>query len=91
MARFHIAAALVSATFALLIILQLLSSFGFPKLDFLQLRYEAPFRQQESHRNPINSSATSSGVSDDGTQYLLGVGKADITGYTLSALATRSC
>lgn len=91
MARLHIAAALASATFAAFIILQLLSSFGFPRLDLLQLRYVAPPKHQASYQIPIHSPSKESSVPCDGTEYLLGVGKADITGYTLSVTPTKLC
>lgn len=81
MARLQIATALASAAFALLLVFQLLSRFGLPKLDFLHLRPEAPLGYPTLHQIPINTPSASSDSLEDGTRYLLGVGKADITGY----------
>ena len=81
MARLPIAAALASASFVLLLVFQLLSSFGFPKFDFLHLRPEPPLGYPTSHQIPINPPSANFGSLKDGTRYLLGVGKADITGY----------
>lgn len=80
MARLHIAVAFAAASFALLLVFQLLSSFGFPKLDFLHMRPEANLRRPTLHQTPINLPSANSGGLENGTQYLLGVGKADITG-----------
>lgn len=81
MARHHLAAALASAFFALLLVFQLLSSFGFPKIDFLHLRPKASLEYPTLHQIPINSPGSNSDSLENGTRYLLGVGKADITGY----------
>lgn len=81
MARYHIAAALAGATFSLLVILQLVSTFGLPQLDFLRMRYGATTRNSFSHQIPIKSGAPDLKALDDDGLYLLGVGKADITGY----------
>lgn len=81
MARLHIAVAFAAASFAFLLVFQLLSSFSFPKLDFLHMRPEAHLRRPTLHQTPINSPSANSGGLENGTRYLLGVGKADITGY----------
>lgn len=81
MARLHIAAALASATFALLLVFQLFSTFGIPQLNFLRLRPQAPLGPPSLHQIPIDLPSANSGSLKDGTRYLLGVGKADITGY----------
>ncbi|KAA6411408.1 MAG: Neutral alkaline nonlysosomal ceramidase [Lasallia pustulata] len=80
MARHHIVAALASATFSLLVILQLLITFGFPQLDFLSIRYDATARESFSNQIPINSGLPDTEALEDDGLYLLGVGKADITG-----------
>ena len=80
MARHHIVAALASATFSLLVILQLLMTFGFPQLDFLSIRYDAAARESFSSQIPINSGLPDTEALEDDGLYLLGVGKADITG-----------
>lgn len=79
MARLHIATALVTATLALLIIFQLLSNFGLPTLEFLRLRHNGEWSTAVSFQHPLNA-PTAPTYSDDGASYLLGVGKADITG-----------
>ncbi len=79
MARLHIAAALVTATLALLIIFQLLSNFGLPTLEFLRLRRNGEWYTSVFSQHPLNA-PTAPTYSDDGASYLLGVGKADITG-----------
>ena len=80
MARFQVAAALATATFALLLILQLISTFGLPRLDFLKLQYDAYTTHLVPHQIPIYASNLESAVVGNGDEYLLGVGKADITG-----------
>lgn len=79
MARLQIAAALSTATLALLIVFQLLSSFGLPKLDFLHLIHTDKWSTAVPYQHPLNS-ATAPTYSENGASYLLGVGKADITG-----------
>lgn len=71
MGGIQIAAAVATAFFAALLIIQLTISFG---------RDEAASWPQTSHHQISNrSSARPDGV-EDGSLYLLGVGKADITG-----------
>lgn len=72
MGGIQIAAAVATAFFAALLIIQLTISFG---------RDEAASWPQTSHHKIPNrsSSAKPDGV-EDGSLYLLGVGKADITG-----------
>ena len=82
MARFHIAAALGAAILAILVIVQLISHFGLPALDFIHLTYNTSTLWSTPNQYPINSQYdVGEEVADDATQYLLGVGKADITGY----------
>lgn len=85
MARSHIAAALATATLALLITLQLISNFGLPTISFLNLKSDISAGAPVSFQQPINAPISTQekpeyGNRQDGTQYLLGVGKADITG-----------
>ena len=80
MARLHIAAALATATLALIIISQLLSQYGWPEVDFLKLRYYYPTRAFASSQYPINNPYNEATSSEHAGLYLLGVGKADITG-----------
>ncbi len=82
MARFHIAAALGAATLALLVTLQLISHFGLPAIDFMHLTNDAFAIGSTPKQYPINSpSSTGETDANDGTLYMVGVGKADITGY----------
>ena len=80
MARLHIAAALATATLALIIISQLLSQNGWPEVDFLKLRYYYPTIAFASSQFPINNPYNEAMSSEHAALYLLGVGKADITG-----------
>lgn len=82
MARFHIAAALATATVALLTTFYLISTLGLPELEFLHMRYD--YGQPSivsSQQMPIGPFPKAKSVEDPHTQYLLGIGKADITGY----------
>lgn len=79
MTRLNVAAALLTVTLALLIIFQLLSSFGLPKLDFLHLRHNGKWSTVVPYQHPLNQ-PTAPTYLEDGASYLLGVGKADITG-----------
>ncbi|KAK4694103.1 neutral ceramidase, partial [Lecanoromycetidae sp. Uapishka_2] len=81
MARFHIAAALATAAVVLILISQLLSTFGWPKIDFLALRYDSLSTGSAPNQFAINGPASEPAASTKhGAKYLLGVGKADITG-----------
>ena len=80
MARIHIAAALATATLAVLLIFQLLSQYGWPEVDFLKLRYNLSWKDTMPNQFPINYLYSDSSSWNQGTLYLLGVGKADITG-----------
>lgn len=76
--RLQIVVALATATLALLFTFHLISTFGFPELDSFLLR-----PNDESHTTslPQQVPEKGSGTEQHRTQYLLGVGKADITGY----------
>ena len=80
MARLHIAAALATATVALIIIFQLLSQHGWPEVDFLKLRYHYPMIASVPGQFPINPPHNEASSSEHAALYMLGVGKADITG-----------
>lgn len=71
MGGIQIAAAVATAFFAALLIIQLTISFG---------RDEAASWPQTSHHHPNRSSSARPDGVEDGSLYLLGVGKADITG-----------
>lgn len=84
MARSHIAVALGAAAFALLVIFQLTSTLRIPELDFWHWTV-----QEQGNGIPqthlFSEEDTAGGAAADaatveGSQYLLGVGRADITG-----------
>ena len=84
MAGSRIATALAAATAALFITFYLLTTLGLPELDFLRWRYEAGgsgsgFRSLQA---PLNPPSVAESPQDGPSQYMLGVGKADITGYS---------
>ena len=83
MARSNVAAALAAATLVLLTTFYLISALGWPQLDFLHLKYsnQRPEVITETLQVPFNLPGTSETIQDDDSQYLLGVGKGDITGY----------
>lgn len=78
MARSHVAVALGAALIASLLVGQLILSLGIPNVDFwhwrLDQQYE-PYTQTHLYKGK-----QASGAADDPSQYLIGVGKADITG-----------
>ncbi len=81
MARFLIAATLATATVALLLIFQLLSTFGWPRVEFLGLRYDGSSTGSAPNQFSINSPTSEpEATAKHGAKYLLGIGKADITG-----------
>jgi neutral ceramidase len=76
MARSHIAVALGAALVASLIIAQLVINLGFPAVDFWHGRLDNVYNgAQQDHFNSEKQAG------DDASSYLIGVGKADITGY----------
>jgi neutral ceramidase len=81
MARSHIAVALGAALVASLIIAQLVINLGFPKVDFWHLRLDQPYHASQHAQTQFVSEKQSGAQADDPASYLLGVGKADITGY----------
>ncbi|MCJ1378018.1 hypothetical protein MMC17_001114 [Xylographa soralifera] len=78
MTRTHIAAALGAACFALFVIYQLVSNSGLPQFSFSNI-YLVPNRDGSSIQHPISSDLEKE-LSQNKSLYLLGVGKADITG-----------
>lgn len=77
MARSHIAVALGAAVFAILIVGQLLINLGFPNVDSWHWRLDQSYHGIQ--QNPFMSEQDG-GLVEDASQYLIGVGKADITG-----------
>lgn len=84
MARPHIAVALAAATFALLVIYQLTQSFGLPQLDYWHWKSEGTEYGRSALQSPISRTTGLGSHALEGDQYLLGVGKADITGFVHS-------
>ena len=84
MVRTHLAAALGGACIALYVTFQLISSFGFPQLSFLNLHYVADRQDEGLSQVPIFPTSEDIRQAAKGTPYLLGVGKADITGLVAS-------
>ncbi|KAJ4986985.1 neutral/alkaline non-lysosomal ceramidase [Stagonosporopsis vannaccii] len=77
MARSHIAVAVGAAVVALLIVGQLVVNLGFPNAGLWHGRLD------QSHHAPPDlfmSTKQAGGLAADASQYLIGVGKADITG-----------
>ncbi|KAI9881167.1 MAG: hypothetical protein M1830_007145 [Pleopsidium flavum] len=78
MAGYNIAAALAAASLAVILIFHLIATFGLPRFDFLNLHYEPGQWRKVAHQQPMGSEVPL--LSSAGELYLLGVGKADITG-----------
>ena len=82
MALSQIAIALATATLALLFTFHLILTFGLPELDFWFPRHTiGNHAALISQQQPLHLIKGDDGSEQQGTQYLLGVGKADITGY----------
>lgn len=79
MARSHIAVALGAALAASLIISQLVINLGFPTVEFWHWRLDSTYNGAQ--QTAFNSENQHDGLLQDPSQYLVGVGKADITGY----------
>ncbi|KAF2087652.1 Neutral/alkaline nonlysosomal ceramidase [Saccharata proteae CBS 121410] len=86
MARSHVAFAVAGATFALFVAFQLVCSFGLPEVDFWHWQKYGSWREYEDAQvrlphlqepGMLHGGVKSAASSDE---YLLGVGKADITG-----------
>lgn len=85
MARIHVAAVLAPALLLLILTLQLLNTFGIPNVGFLNLRYHGSYPPVAQNQVPLNGPSSDGEDADrerwsQGTQYLVGAGKADITG-----------
>ena len=78
MARSHVVVALGVALITSLIVSQLIYSFGVPQVDFWRWHAEPGF-YDGTHQTHL-AEKQSSEPADDPSQYLIGVGKADITG-----------
>lgn len=78
MARSHVAVALGASLFAILIFSQLIAHLGFSHADSRHGRLEQDSAKFE-HAQPFRPKQVED-AADDPSQYLIGVGKADITG-----------
>ena len=80
MARTYVSAAVCSAALVLLITFQLISTFGLPSISILRLRNDGDQFSSYPYQQPPYSPNLEQNDDEEETQYLLGVGKADITG-----------
>ncbi|KAF2998281.1 hypothetical protein E8E13_007002 [Curvularia kusanoi] len=78
MARSHIAVAFGAAFIAILIVGQLVVNLGFPANDFWHQRLDHSYDSVQ--QDLFMSTKQDGGQVEDPSQYLIGVGKADITG-----------
>lgn len=78
MARSHIAVALSAAVIAFLIIVQLAINLRLPSVDFWHWQHEQSYNG--ALQAPLGGGGQSGELLDDSSSYLIGVGKADITG-----------
>lgn len=77
MARSHIAVAVGAALVALLIVGQLVVNLGLPNNEFWHWRLDQTYGVPQ---DLFFSTKQDGGLVEDAAQYLIGVGKADITG-----------
>lgn len=80
MARVHIAIALATACFGLLIAFHLISQFGLPDVGFFHFKQSKDPVNTAPNQIPFIPEESQPGPDDGGPAYLLGTGKADITG-----------
>ncbi|KAL8844596.1 MAG: hypothetical protein Q9205_003583 [Flavoplaca limonia] len=81
MARSHIAAALAVACLGILITFHLISQFGLPNVGFFHFHDIHPEATASPNQVPLGPTVSRPGKTEgDGSLYLLGTGKADITG-----------
>ena len=80
MARSHIVVALGAAVFALLMIFQLTTTLRIPEPDFRHWTVQEQGNGIPQTHLFNEKGAAADAVTPEGSQYLLGVGKADITG-----------
>jgi neutral ceramidase len=88
MARSHIAVALGTALVALLIISQLVLHLGSPTVDFWHARLDQT--NHGAQQDHFISEKQDGGLGD-ASSYLIGVGKADITGYVMNPSVKEVC
>lgn len=78
MARSHVAVAIGASLLAALIVSQLVATLGFPNVDFWHGRLDQHDKAHE--HTQLFRPKQADDAADDPSQYLVGVGKADITG-----------
>lgn len=78
MARSHIVVAFAASFAVLLIVSQLVINLGFPHVDFWHWRLDRTY-QDHAQTHLFNGKQAGENPNDP-AQYLIGVGKADITG-----------
>jgi neutral ceramidase len=81
MARSHVAVALGAALIASLIVGQLIIHLGLPQVDFWHRRLDQDQYQYDHAQTHLFNGKQADEAVEDPSQYLIGVGKADITGY----------
>lgn len=79
MARSHALIALGASLFALLLFSQLVANLGFPHVDLAHGRVDQQHSTKHEHSQLFRAKQVED-AADDPSQYLIGVGKADITG-----------
>ncbi|KAL8695203.1 MAG: hypothetical protein Q9218_000241 [Villophora microphyllina] len=80
MARVHIAAALATACFGLLVAFHLIAQFGLPNVGFFHFEQNRDAVAAAPNQIPFGPANSQKATSNDEAAYLLGTGKADITG-----------
>ncbi|CAL8577606.1 hypothetical protein XPA_003430 [Xanthoria parietina] len=81
MARSHLAAALAVACVGILVTFHLISQFGLPNVGFFHFQQSSPEATASPYQIPFGPTAfRPPSTEDNGSMYLLGTGKADITG-----------
>lgn len=85
MARSTVAVALAVASLGLLITFQLISQFGLPNLELFHFQHGKEDVTTAPNQISLTTVGLQPAISEDGPNYLLGVGKADITGYALAS------
>lgn len=81
MARIHITFALIAATVSLFFVFELVSVFNVPTVDYWHWKQPSTWKSSEdaqTHVWELKEAAEAAAASGD--EYLIGVGKADITG-----------
>lgn len=83
MAQSPIAAALAVTFLGLLITFQLISQFGLPNVGFFHFQRSTEDVTTAPNQTPLIPAGPQPAIPEDEPTYLLGAGRADITGYTL--------